>query len=573
MDLGTFLSVVWRHRLILLVTALGVVLATGAGLYSMTPHYVASTTLRVGTESTGSPDWPTYDIQYTDRLMNTYKTVVTSEPMAVQVMNQLGLPAKPRINVVIPANTELMEIQVTDVSPERAALVANAVAKLMISQLDAQLPSNGTTAADLLLPQLNQMQSELDQARADYDKLLQASPDNKQALQAAQDAIKVKTDTYTTLLNQYESARNADALHANRMSIVQEATPPARPSSPSKAMILPLALMLGLLGGVALGFLLENFDTRLHSSKAVEAITGLPVLGKIPMAESVRGALFPSRSPQEEAFRRLRTNLLARDASSPLRSVLVTSASPKEGKSTTVANLALAIAQSGRRVVVVDADMRRPSLHTTFEVGNAVGLSSVLSRQLTLDEALQYSMTPGIQILTSGPASSNPAELLGLQQMEDVVRQLERQFDYVLIDTPSLESVTDASILSLIVDEVLLVVARGQTRREMVIGALQELEHVQSAPLGVVVTRAEGSNQYRYGAEPREPRARRAHAPREATAQAPHAGERAGVMVTVPAVGGAEPPRVRRLTEITRDDAESTRDGVDPGASPAAGSR
>lgn len=554
MDLGTFLEVVWRHRLVVVAAALAAILAAIGGLYALTPRYVASTTLRVGTASTGSPDWPTYDIQYTDRLMNTYKTVVTSEPMAQQVMNQLGLPTKPKIEVRIPANTELMEIRATDASPGRAAQVANAVATLMISQLDQQAAGSGAGTAALLLPQLNQLQADLSQARADFDKLVQTAPNDQTRLQAAQDAIKLKTDTYTALLRQYESARNADELHSKRMTIVTEATPPAKPSAPSVLFVLPLAAIFGLLGGIALAFLLENFDTRLHSSREVEAATSLPVLGKIPAAKSVRGALFPARSTQEEAFRRLRTNLLARDAGQPDRSVLVTSAAPREGKSTTTANLALAIAQSGRRVVVVDADMRKPTMHGIFGLENTVGLSSVLSRQATLDEAIQFSMIPGIQVLASGPPSPNPAELLGLRQMENLVRDLERDFDFVLIDTPSLETVSDAAILSLVVDEVLLVVARGHSRRDAVVSALQELEYVQSAPLGVVVTRSEPGHPNHYGPENLASRGE----PRVRPGVVDPRMEQPARVRAVPVVGGASSGRVRPLLESERAERQFT---------------
>ena len=299
------------------------------------------------------------------------------------------------------------------------------------------------------------------------------------------------------------------------MSVVQPATAPEAPSNPNKKIIIPLGLILGLMAGVALAFLLENFDTTMHSSEEIAKRVELPVLGRIP--SGTRGRLtvfFPEKSPQEESFRRLRTTIFALDPNAELRSLMVTSAQPSEGKSTTVANLALAIAQAGRRVIVVDGDLRKPTMHRVFRVGNSVGLSNVLTREVALDEAIQYSMIPGVQVLAAGPASPNPAELLGLPEMSEAIEELSKQFDFVLIDAPSLQTVADAAVLSLIVDRVVVVVARGVVRQETVDSALDELASVHCKPMGVVVSRAERTSDFHYDraseghtlAGPRSPR-------------------------------------------------------------------
>jgi capsular exopolysaccharide synthesis family protein len=190
--------------------------------------------------------------------------------------------------------------------------------------------------------------------------------------------------------------------------------------------------------------------------------------------------------------------LFALDPEQKIRSLMVTSSKPAEGKSTTVANLALAIGQAGRRVIVVDGDLRKPSLHRIFKVSNSIGLTNVLTGDIPLNDAIQNGMIDGVHVLSSGPRSSNPAELLGLPAMHDIVAQLAEQFDYVLIDSPSLQSVADAEVLSLIVDRLVVVVARGLVRRESVDAALKELAGVQRKPLGVVVSHAETSSNFHY---------------------------------------------------------------------------
>src|SRR5262249_30351273 len=151
----------------------------------------------------------------------------------------------------------------------------------------------------------------------------------------------------------------------------------------------------------------------------------------------------------------LRTNLLTLDRDTPLRTLMVTSAEPGEGKSTIVANLAFALAQSGRKVIVVDTDLRLPTLHKIFDLPSRIGLSSILQRKITVDEGLRNSDIPGLQVLTSGPFPSDPAEWLGLPRMRTVVERLIQLSDVVLLDTPALLPVTDAAILAPLVDGVI----------------------------------------------------------------------------------------------------------------------
>ncbi len=499
MDLNAFLAIIWRRRLVIAISAVLALAVTIVGTMLITPEYVASTTLRMGTANTGSSGWVSYDIQYTDRLMNTYRTMVMSSQTTSQVMDQLHLSDPPQISVTIPANTELMEINVTDMSPQQAADAANAVANILVSQIESQYASLGESSLDILKQQIDQTEANLTQQRSDYDKLLQDTPQNTQLINATLQSIQLNESTYSSLLQEYQQLRDATAQGASKMSVVQPATAPESPSNPNKKIIVPLGLILGLIAGVALAFFLENFDTTMHSTDEIAKHVELPMLGRIPTGNRGRLSLFfPEKSPQEEAFRRLRTTIFALDPNAEMRSLMVTSAQPSEGKSTTVANLALAIAQAGRRVIVVDGDLRKPSMHRVFRVSNNVGLTNVLTRDVDLDEAIQYSMIPGVQILAAGPASPNPAELLGLPEMSETIEELSKQFDFVLIDAPSLQTVADASVLSLIVDRVVVVVARGMVRQEMVDSALDELASVHCKPMGIVVSQAERTSEFHY---------------------------------------------------------------------------
>mgnify|MGYP002681871676 CR=1 FL=1 len=210
------------------------------------------------------------------------------------------------------------------------------------------------------------------------------------------------------------------------------------------------------------------------------------------------------RSPIAEAYRGLRTNLTFSSLDRPLRTMLITSAGPEEGKSTVLANLAVTEAQAGRRVIIVDADLRRPRQHELFGISNATGLTTALADEKGLQNlslqatVLQATEVPGLRVLTSGPLPPNPTELLGSQRMLDLIEQLKTTFDFIILDTPALLSVADAAVLAPAVDNVILVVAQAQTRRGDVQAVRQQLSNVRVKSLEVVVNRAEPNGSYAY---------------------------------------------------------------------------
>ena len=208
-------------------------------------------------------------------------------------------------------------------------------------------------------------------------------------------------------------------------------------------------------------------------------------------------ALRDPRSPAAEAYRTLRTNIQFSSLDKPLHTLLATSTAPDEGKSTTLANLAVTMAQAEQRVILVDCDLRRPSLHTLFDLPNDAGLTSMI---LSPEEAepLQESGVPGLTLLTSGPLPPRPADILGSRRMEAVIARLREQADIVLFDTPPVVAVTDAAVLATRMDGVLLVFQAGTTSRERARQARQILEKVKANVVGVVLNNAEVEKEYGY---------------------------------------------------------------------------
>lgn len=205
------------------------------------------------------------------------------------------------------------------------------------------------------------------------------------------------------------------------------------------------------------------------------------------------------RSPVSEAYRQLRTNIQFYSLDHPVQTLLITSASPEDGKSTTLANLAVTFAETGRSVVAVDCDLRRPSLHTLFGVPNERGVTTLVREEATLAEVIRSTDVPHLRVLPSGPLPPNPSELLGSQRMERVLESLRGAAEVVLFDSPPTVSVTDAAVLGAKMDGVLLVVSVGKTKRDHVVRAKQLLERVNAKVLGVVLNNVKfDGSLYRY---------------------------------------------------------------------------
>ena len=503
MELEAYLMIFRRRKWVIVIMVAVAVIVSVIGTLMTTPTYMASATLRVLTATSGSLDRVSYDIRYAERLMNTYVEIATSRPVLEELTETLGLAAPPEIQVEIVPNTELMKITVEDSDSILAALAANTLAEILVSRTKELYRGGGSSAQEILSTQLDQVEYELSRERKEYENLIAQSPEDSEGITAASRSIGLKEDTYAMLLEQYEQARIREAMLANNLSIVQPAVVPEAPSKPRKVMNVAMGSMVGLAGGIGLSLLFENLDTTLYATEQIEEVTELPVLGRISTVRRQRQAtLFNGDSPQGDAFRRLRINILALDRDTPLQTLLITSAEPKEGKSTVAANLALAVAQSGRNVIVVDSDMRLPTLHTIFDLSNEIGLSSILKREATLDEAVQDTRIPEVQVLTSGPLPPNPTELLDSPRMTELIEQLARRCDMILLDTPSILAVTDAAVLASATDGVVLVVGRTQAQREAVQAACRHLANVKAKPIGVVVNRAEKSSSYYYHRTP-----------------------------------------------------------------------
>ena len=503
MEIRTYLAILGRRKWVIAATVLATLIVGLVGTALLPPTYEASTTLRV-TTTDESVDRASYDsVMYAGRLTNTYSKVATSASVLAELTGRVGLAEPPKVKVEVPANTELMQIIVEHHDPTVAADAANALADILIARARQLSVESAQGAREALGERLAQVQAELEQAQLAAQVPAQGAATSTDGTGRSDGAtvgraVELQQERYARLSEQYERLRSVETARANTMTVIEPAGVPLAPVRPRTSLNVAIALALGLVGGTGLAFLFENLDTKLYTTARIGAAAGLPVLGAIPAApKRGQNGLFLSDSPEREAFRRLRTHLLACEGGAP-RTLLVTSAEPSEGKSTVVANLASALAEAGRRVVVVDADLRRPTLHTLLALPNHLGLSSVLANKATWDQVIRDTRLPNVWAITSGSSPSNPAELFGSPRMSELVEHLARWFDVVLVDAPCLLGVADATTLARSVDGVVLVVNRGHAREQAVQAARAELTTIRATALGVVVNRAEPDESYRY---------------------------------------------------------------------------
>ncbi|HEX8148846.1 MAG TPA: polysaccharide biosynthesis tyrosine autokinase [Pyrinomonadaceae bacterium] len=322
---------------------------------------------------------------------------------------------------------------------------------------------------------------------------------------------------YQQRLNEIKVTRGDTS--AGNVTMVEEARVPGEPIGPPRVRNIMVALMLALGVGIGLAFLLDYLDDTLKSVEDVDRHVHLPTLAIIPAPRETRRLLGRNapepapgtatalalvsdvRSPVAEAYRHLRTSLLLSSAGQPPKTVLVTSSQPSEGKTTTAVNIAMMLAQTGADVLVLDCDLRRPRVHAHFGLPNAKGVTNYLSGESNISELVQtYDKLPNLKVISSGPVPPNAAELLGSDEMRKLLYVLAENFTHIIIDSPPAISFTDASILSTMVDGVMLVVHGGRSSRAVVRRAKQQLQDVGAHLFGIVLNnvKLEGTDYYYY---------------------------------------------------------------------------
>jgi len=391
-------------------------------------------------------------------------------------------------------------------------------------------------------PKIEALKSELGKVRQEYvseiDKLLKANEnryltleDNEEALNKVlnkekHDAIELSKleveyrplvreadDTlnlYKLITQRQKETGLSGLVRTNNVRIMDLAIPNHAPIKPKPFANLAIALLVGVLLGIGAAVGAEALDNTIKSQEEVETVLGVPVLGMLPiMGERTMGKSSPEeqkqrdlsvfhdlRSAAAEACRSIRTNLMFLSPDNPLKTFVVTSPGPEEGKTTTAINLAITMAQAGGRVLLVDTDLRRPRIHRAFGIKNSVGISNAVVGEKTADEVVFQSVVPNLDICPCGPLPPNPAELLHTRKFKDLLVEFGKRYDRIIFDSPPTSAVTDPVIVGHQADGVVLVVRAGHTTREAALFAKRQLDDAKARLLGCIVNQVNPSDPY-----------------------------------------------------------------------------
>lgn len=424
-----------------------------------------------------------------ERALLTQVQLVEVRPVAEAAIKRLGLSMSPaellkRVEVSGVGQTNMIAITASAPDPQEAADIANAIADEYVSASKERKRAAIKGAADEVEDRLNEAKTEI----LELGRRVQSS--GKSDDLAAE--LQIATSTYSTLADRLEQLRIQERLESGSGAVVQAAVPEDKRVAPDPLRNGVVGLAIGLVFGLAMAFLNEYLDNTLKSTDEAEKAYGASVLGTVPLDKVEKGKrrlvlIEAPGSSAAEAYRVLRTSLEFVNFEHDLKTLLITSAAPAEGKSTVASNLAVALAQAGKKVVLLSADFRRPTTDQFLKVGNESGLSDVLLGTTPLKSALQRPLEEQLLVLTAGKMPPNPSELLGSSKMEEVIRSLEEWADWVIVDAPPLLAVSDPAAVARWADGVLMVSKAGEATRDNAKKATELLQNVGGRIVGVVI--------------------------------------------------------------------------------------
>lgn len=469
--------------------------------------YESKATLIVGQSLTGAnPDYT--QLLASQRLSTTYAAVATTRPILEEVIADIGLDLAPddlrmMVTAEAPTDSTLVTITVQYPGAAEAAAIANGIAERLIADSPAiqgrtaELQASINADLEATQDQIADTQSRVSALAETADR----TPEQEAELSTLEGRLVSLRSTYATLLSFLSGSAT------NLISVIEPAAPADAPISPRPVFNLAFAMVLGLALAVGVAFVVEFVRDPIKDSDDVQATLGMSTLAAIVRMRADGGRdpfyqlstlLYP-RSAAAEAYRTLRTNIEFAAVDSPVHTLLVTSSSPGEGKTVTACNLAVAFAQAGRRVILVDADLRKPGVSGMFRLPNSVGLTSLLRNDgLSVESVAQPTEQDNLQVVTTGPLPPNPAELLGSQRMRAVLENLARDIDLLVVDSPPLRAFADAAILSSFLDGTVFVVDASVSRRRAVRQGREALARAAARTLGVVLNRVPGAARVDY---------------------------------------------------------------------------
>jgi len=495
MDLKAYFDPLKKWWWLLLVASLVAAVSSFIVTRQQPPVYQASTALVIG-RSAYDPNPTANDLWIGQQLANYYADIAQRDQVQNATMETLGLDWLPEYSVRPLPNSQIIEILVRDTNPLRAQVVANELANQLILQAPTTTQGQDQDNQAFINEQLTNLQNKITETQDEITNLQNQLADMNSARQIAdtQQEIVALESKLTTLQSNYAALLSSSGQDAeNSLTVIEQASLPSVPVGPNKGMIILLSTTIGFLLASGAAYLLEYLDNTFKSSKEITEALQVPIIGMIPdsgkgNSDSVFVADNP-RSATAESFRSLRTNLEFADVDGNQKVLLVTGAGINIGKTFVSVNLANIIAQTGKSVILMDADLRKPSVHSYLGITNSKGLSDTFlgsfNINLYLNAVIQNLEGNNIKVIPGGRPPPNPTELLGSKKMDQIIETIKQMADVIIIDGPPL-LIADAIILSKKVDGVLVVVRHGYTNENMAKAAIEQLKRAEVKILGVV---------------------------------------------------------------------------------------
>lgn len=344
---------------------------------------------------------------------------------------------------------------------------------------------------ELLSTEITALETELADLSAQYQEWMPKSVETTERLSITRQTIQTKEQAYNNLLAEYDAARTSTALLQNSQDllVVNPAVTPTEPTGPGKLLVLALGAVIGLLVGVILAFLVESLDTRIQTVEQVQHLCGCRMIGQIPILHNTdkQDPLASSDTAVQKAFWTLRGHLVTEARARNIKTLLFTSASTSEGKSTTVFATAASLAKLKQKILVIDSDVRLPKQHELFKGPLYPGLVNLLSQEANLDHVIQKDARPGMDFIPAGLLQVDPLDVFQDPNLESILNELKQRYDFILIDTPSL-AVAETSILAQLADGVLILAKLGETTSTALRTSFAQLENVDAKIIGSIAT-------------------------------------------------------------------------------------
>ena len=496
MDLLAYLEPLRRWWWLIIVSVVVTTVSSFFYLREAPPTFQAGTTLMVG-NAIESLNPNSNELALTQQLAGTYANIAKRKPVQDKTKEALGMEWLPEYDARVVWNTQLLEIIVIDTNPERAQIVANELARQLILQSPSSSENQESQQfiqeqIDWLQTRIYETQNEIDSARVELAESFSASRIAER--QAYITSLEEKLSALQANYVAYQANTQQGAI--NTIRVIEPAEIPTRPADPNKAIkIMLLAAVVGVALAAGAAYVLDYLDNSLRGRRDIETVLKLPVLGTVPRSPGEPGAgqrvsALEDHPAVLEAYRELRTNLQFLALERPLRSLLITSPAPTEGKSRVASNLAAALAYAGYRVILLDVDLLRPKQHEQFDLPNETGIIDALRvDEPELDDLLYTTSIPQLLVMPAGRMNMYGAELLNSTRMPRLLHALEERADFVILDSPPVNAATDAVVLSTLVTGALLVIDFKRTDRSSAQRAVKRLQQVHANLLGTVINR------------------------------------------------------------------------------------